>query len=339
MGQQVKGYRRNARYGGPSNRRDGKGVGGHWEVNPPRQYGWRQSGSGLTSKEYGRGIGMGTEMRKRVEEAMQGAGYRTNGRVRRGNEHVGYVVRGEYRKSRRTEEKGKGVGRGRKEEGKGWIEKERRRTRSRRVRGMELEMGRRIGRERVNREYRVGGLGLLRECKIAWQLVKRRDRGYREQPKRENSKTTKKVRTHGVKRRRQARAVAVVRTGLMNMEGRRVKRFVRKRELAGRKQTQARRQREGRMRYHARSISTKYGRREAVETEGSKGGLVLGGYYGYKVTVIGPRDGARRTKKVVRGVGTVPQSRKVGRIGISEGIAKTSIGTRGVRVTYCYGVG
>jgi hypothetical protein len=66
---------------------------------------------------------------------------------------------------------------------------------------------------------------------------------------------------------------------------------------------------------------------------------VRGGYYGYKVTVIGTRDGSRRTKKVVMWMGTVPKSTKGARIGSAEGVAKTSVGTMGVRVEYCYELG
>lgn len=64
----------------------------------------------------------------------------------------------------------------------------------------------------------------------------------------------------------------------------------------------------------------------------------LGGYYGYRVTVKGPLNGARRTTRRERGLGTVPGSLKSGRIGTAEGVAKTSVGTRGVQVAYCYGM-
>jgi hypothetical protein len=66
---------------------------------------------------------------------------------------------------------------------------------------------------------------------------------------------------------------------------------------------------------------------------------VRGGYYGYKVTVIGTRGGSRRTKKSVRWRGTVPKSTKGARIGSAEGVAKTTVGTMGVRVEYCYELG
>lgn len=63
----------------------------------------------------------------------------------------------------------------------------------------------------------------------------------------------------------------------------------------------------------------------------------LGGYYGYRVRVKGPLNGSRRTTRREMGLGTVPGSTKRGRIGTAEGVAKTSVGTRGVQVGYCYG--
>lgn len=66
---------------------------------------------------------------------------------------------------------------------------------------------------------------------------------------------------------------------------------------------------------------------------------IEGGYYGYRVTVTGTLNGGRRTTKMILGRGPMPYSTKRARIGSAEGVAKTSVGTLGVRVEYCYGLG
>lgn len=152
------------------------------------------------------------------------------------------------------------------------------------------------------------------------------------------------------------RGVVMVLSGVRKRERRRVKRRVRKRERAGRKHKKARRDFVGRMKYQARK--SKYGRKglirqsggakhfgrgssglDAPQARGGKEQQGMPGYYGYKVTVVGTLDGGRRTKKMVMWRGTVPKSTKGARRGSAEGVAKTSVGTMGVRVEYCYELG
>jgi hypothetical protein len=149
----------------------------------------------------------------------------------------------------------------------------------------------------------------------------------------------------------EAMATVVARSGKRRMEGRRVKRRVRKREGAGREHRKARRSVEARRKAHGRK--SRYGRsygyggfstrQRSPDQDGSatfsSAAQRLGGYYGYRVTVTGPLNGSRRTKRWEKGMGTVPSSSKASRRGTAEGVAKTSVGTRGVQVTYCYGLG
>jgi hypothetical protein len=246
--------------------------------------------------------------------------------------------------------------------------------RERRARRYESEVGRKVTRERVNRSDVRGERGRRGEVGERMRGRVSMERSYREkrtgkgegvtegrrekrgkarageasgekaaevegERKGEREKRRKrKERKAGV--RREARAVVVVRGGVMRMERRRVKRRIRKREGAGRAHMRVRREMEGRRKYHGRK--SKNGRVAKGTRRGKKGagsGERKGGYYGYRVTVKGPLNGARRTTTMVRGRGTVPESRKEGRIGTAEGVAKTSVGTRGVQVGYCYGIG
>ena len=78
-------------------------------------------------------------------------------------------------------------------------------------------------------------------------------------------------------------------------------------------------------------------RRKGKEKKGEK--KRKGGYYGYRVTVKGTLNGGRRTRTYERQKGTVPGGTKRARVRMGEEVAKTTVGTRGVRVEYCYGRG
>lgn len=245
--------------------------------------------------------------------------------------------------------------------------------RERRARRYESEVGRKVTRERVNRSDvrgergRRGEMGGRRRGRVGMERAyrekstgkgegvteeRREKRGKARSGEKEKAgeveaerkgerekRRKRKDRKGGV--RREARAVVVVRGGVMRMERRMVKRRIRKREGAGRAHMRVRREWEGRRKYHGRK--SKYGRVAKGTRRGKEGNVAegkrQGGYYGYRVTVKGPLNGARRTTTMVRGRGTVPDSRKEGRIGTAEGVAKTSVGTRGVQVAYCYGIG
>lgn len=144
--------------------------------------------------------------------------------------------------------------------------------------------------------------------------------------------------------RTEAVAVVVVRSGVRRMERRMVKRRKRKREGGGREHRRVRREWGGRRKSHGTKSDHGRVRKGREGTDGTQGKPCVetkrgGGYYGYKVTVTGTVNGSRRTKRVERKLGTVPQSMKGARIGTAEAVAKTSVGTRGVQVSYCYGIG
>ena len=120
------------------------------------------------------------------------------------------------------------------------------------------------------------------------------------------------------------------RSGRRNVEERRCKMVARKREGT----TDHRKERgevEKRREKHAtKSLKGRKQRRERKKTTG---------YYGYKITVKGTRGGARRPRTYVTQKGKRLRGRKKGRRMSHEQVAKTTVGTLGVRVQYCYGRG
>lgn len=315
---------------------------------------------------------------KRGEERREGRKGKLERRKkeekRRGGEKAEEVERVEKKQEQR-----RAKGKQRKEEVKEEVEERKKSQleRKRERRGMRYmsEVGRKVTMERVNRSGlrkkrgRRKEVGVMRRGRVAQErlyrekskknedgekderLVKRGERmeggeakgGAVEVATKEREKRRKKKERKG-EVRREAMAVVVVRGGVMRMERRMVKRRIMKREKAGRDHMRVRRDWGKRRKQHGKK--SKYGRVEAQETgvrsQGvASSGLVKrqGGYYGYRVRVKGPLNGSRRTKKKERGNGTVPESMKKGRIGTAEGVAKTSVGTRGVQVAYCYGRG
>jgi hypothetical protein len=94
---------------------------------------------------------------------------------------------------------------------------------------------------------------------------------------------------------------------------------------------EVRRNREKRRRYHEKRKEG--GRKKEEEKEKKKG------YYGYQIRVKGPLGGARRTRTYGIQKGKVPRGTKKARRRETSEHAKTKIGTLGVKVTYCYGLG
>jgi hypothetical protein len=321
MGQQVKGYRRNAVYGTETRRRGGR-KGCIEEVNPPGKDGWKKSGVERNAKGYGESEGRGNRRRKSVEEVLREGGNVTNGRGRKGDSKKGYVVVGEYRRVKElgseSGQKGKGKVAGKKvgersegrevisteEEGKSEKEKRERKLEYRK-RNYERKLGRKVGRERVDRSEEV------------------RKRGRRGEVSRRRGRERSALEV--------GRVVTVVLGGVRRMERLLGERVVRKREGSGRGHRKALREVEGRRKQHGKRSSN--GRRRKV-VKGKQGG-----YYGYRVSVEGTRNGGRRTTKTELGRGRVSRSRKRGRLGEWEGVAKTSVGTLGVRVGYRYSQG
>ena len=117
-----------------------------------------------------------------------------------------------------------------------------------------------------------------------------------------------------------------------------IRRESRKRLIGGRDHRKVRRERERRRGSHAKR-SSRGRKRRGMEEEKKEEKKRKGGYYGYRVTVKGTLNGGRRTRTYERQKGTVPGGTKRARVRMGEEVAKTTVGTRGVRVEYCYGRG
>ena len=163
--------------------------------------------------------------------------------------------------------------------------------------------------QRERRERRRQG---ERGKKVHRQRV---DRGEVRQQRKRNKERRRRMRAGGVGRRMgEKRRVATRRSGLRPREARVGRRRTRQREKVGKEHRKRRREFRGRR--NQRRGSDRKGRQKR----------------GYGVCVRGPRNGSRRTKEW-----------KAGRKGSSsknlprkewEGVAKTSVGTRGVKVIY-----
>lgn len=299
MGQKVRGYRRNVPYGEESLRIEKKSW--RFEVNPEGRSGWNLGTAGRTEKEYGKSLSRGRKRIQEREEVRNYHGYESNGRGRKGRPERGYVVYGEY------------TGPDRKEEGKG-------QERERRVE---------VGRVRVVRKYEKRRKGKIERKRT--NLKERRKRKKLEGEKGERALVLGAGR--GGKRKKGAeRCEAVCRSGRMPTGKRRGK--LRARELEqGVNHVEVRRSRENLRAHHAKSSPNGRKRRKEKKERGQ------GGYYGYQVVVNGTVGGSRRTMKYTRQGGTLPRGTKKARRTTSRELAKTKIGTLGVRVTYAYSLG
>ena len=331
------------------------------EVNPPGKDGWESKGSSLSEKGYGKNGGLVSKLKDRVEEVRKSEGYETNGRGVEGDGAHGYVVYGEYlrvvprsRGAVLQNVKGQGV------KGGMVIEEEvLEAKRERRVRRYEASTGLKVRRERVNRGEVVESMGRKRERGVMRRGRAMMERSHLEKvgsgskgaSKGSGGKVLTEEEVYGLEKRAvlkrsagvvctEAMAVVVVRSGVRRMERLLVKLLVRKREGAGREHRRIRREVDGRRKAHAYKSRSgrRYGGNKSTSSVTSEEKR-KGGYYGYRVTVTGTLNGSRRTKRWEMGRGTVPQSRKECRRGLSEGVAKTSVGTLGVQVGYCYGLG
>jgi hypothetical protein len=252
----------------------------------------------------------------------------------------GEVVKCKRERRRRRYERSTGIKVKRERVNREWEREERGRRDE-----MEKRWDRRIFLERthrVNPRYEVKRVKALDEVHIKRALA--RESGGKEE-KKEMRETIEAERTkRGRKRgrsdgkvRSSAVAVVVVRSGVMRIERRMVKRRKRKREEGGREHRRERRSWGGIMKSHARR--SPHGKALRPTSSPVSATTINHGYYGYRVTVTGTINGSRRTKRVDRKFGTVPMSMKGARIGTAEGVAKTSVGTRGLQVSYCYGRG
>ena len=251
--------------------------------------------------------------RKGVEEVRAAHGCVSNGCGVKGTPAAGYVIYGEYRV----------LG-----AGDVALEKKRASALSRRVVHYRKRWG--CGRRR-NRRSVVDRRAYHGEEKEVQRLVEGTA------GRRKRSHVSKEVPRERTAVTRENRAQAVARSGRRPSEVRRAKRIAR--ELEGTlSHREVMRERKARMSRHATSSAK--GRQD-----GSRGGagVVSGGeregYRGYKVRVKGVLGGAMRTMTYTDQKGVMPRGTKRARRGGHDAVAKTTVGTRGVRVEYCYGRG
>ena len=324
MGQKVGGYRRNVPYGKETRLLS---QGWTFEVNPKGRVGWNTGTSGRKEKEYGEELNESRRLRKELEEVRKLYGCESNGLGRKGTKQTGYTVYGEYRSGENKPSSTSGA-----------------KLKGYKTRRNEDQLI--VALERVVRSYEA-----KRKCKVDRKRTNLKDRRKKKgiETVWNEKEERKSVLGYSSKRRKaEERCETIALSGVRPVAQRRANRMVR--ELEGNmNHIEILRNREGLTTHHARS--SQYGRKrlgevdpmnlihsqnkENEETDSSK----KGGYYGLNVTVKGPLEGSRRTLSYVVQRGTVPRGTKRARIMMSHEHAKTTYGTLGVRVTYCYGRG
>jgi len=336
MGQKVGGYRRNVPYGQESlllstNSSSGKQSGWIFDVNPKGVVGWNRGTSGTKEREYGKELSEARRLRKELEEVRRSSGCESNGLGRKGTRQSGYFVYGEYTGGSNglAHEKGDSV--------QGGLDKgstsSTKRVRSTGKGGVERlstnDLS--VARERVARNYES-----QRKTKVERKRTNLKDR--RKEKGLEGEKEERKSVLVGYSSKRvkgEERCEAIALSGVIPITKRRTNLIVRELE-SGLNHIEVLRNREGLRRHHAKSSQT--GRKRLGEME-RVSPRMKGGYYGLKVIVKGPLEGARRTIAYVIQLGTVPRGTKRARRRTTHEHGKTKIGTVGVRVTYCYGRG
>jgi len=332
MGQKVGGYRRNVPYGKETllletDQTSKKGW--IFEVNPKGKVGWNRGTSGTKEKEYGKELSGARRLRQEVEERRRASGCESNGLGRKGTQERGYLVYGEY-----TSGRGNLVETGsRDQEKRGSLREGRKRTRLSRKGGVDSlsKSDLSVARERVARNYEK-----KRQAKVERKRTNLKDR--RKEKGLETEKEERKSVLSGYSSKRvkgDERCEAIALSGVIPTTKRRTNLIVRELER-GLNHREVLRNREALRRHHAKSSQTGRKRLGEVARDSSQ---PQGGYYGLKVTVKGPLEGARRTTTYVIQLGTVPRGTKRARRRINHEHAKTKVGTVGVRVTYCYGRG
>lgn len=331
MGQKVGGYRRKAAYGQetvslPTSVWKAKGDRAwRFEVNPEGRVGWNRGSAGTTGKTYGETLSQGRGLRKEVEEVRKLFGCESNGLGRKGRPWRGYTVHGEYtytpgepkpRVGPRPETPGESTGAPRGRKGK--------KPKKKRIQPY-VEADFQAARSRLTRKYE-GRRGAK---------VERKRRNLKERRKEKGLEAEKKERAlvlgPSTKRRKAGeRCEAVTLSGILPTAERRTKLIASELEH-GLNHMEVRRGVESLRTHHAKS--SQFGRIQPGAGEGAHG------YYGYKVRVKGPLGGARRTMTYVIRNGTVPLGTKSARRREGFEHAKTKIGTLGIKVTYCYGIG
>lgn len=307
MGQKVGGYRRNVPYG-KETRLVSEGWG--FEVNPKGRVGWNVGTSGRKESEYGSTLNESRRLRKEREEVRASQNCVSNGLGRKGTKESGYTVYGEYR----ARKGGKGSESSDEKEGKEGKKKQREVALERVVMNYEREMETIV--ERKRRDLNE----LSRKEGNEWIQT--------ELSERKTVLGGSSKRQHGDERCR-----VIARSGRRPVTGIRTNRITM--ELEGSlSQMDIMRNVESVITHHG--MSSQHGRKRLGEVDKTRN---QGGYYGRNVTVKGPLEGSRRTLVYTIQVGTVPRGTKRARIMESHEHAKTTYGSLGVRVTYCYGRG
>jgi hypothetical protein len=160
--------------------------------------------------------------------------------------------------------------------------------------------------------------------------------------KEEGRKEERKIRRNSTKNRRKRNehvevthlnlGIAVVLIGSINVEKRRVNRLKKERTEEGLNHMQVIKEREARCTIH-RTLSSNGCQKAGIGTKSE------GGYYGYRFQIKGTIDGSRRSLKYEIKAGVIPNGTKRARVTYAEGVAKTSVGSVGLRVEYCYSLG
>lgn len=356
MGQKGKGYRRNVDYGLRTmtlpvgwhdrvNQTDDSSISSakiesleYWKTT---SYGEIQSGSSnrslfwITSKE----------RRREVEEVRRRYGYRSNQLTRKGSEGNGYQVSGGYYDVgyRRVGYSLDSADEASYMEGKrrNQVNRLGARDRLRLAKEKERKVPRSYDRVDLNQRRRT-------EAKTMWEelssIAPKRPQASRSSG--ESSGLSKSGIHLRMKRiTSEGRAGVVLRSGKLPVVDRRAKVVKMEREK-GRTHIRVRWERESRRKSHASKKSSLRLTDKASTTLRSRGlynkqgsGYRGEGYYGYRVKVKGTLDGSRRTMAYAMESGTVPGSTRRARVRSAENVAKTSVGTRGIRVEYCYGMG
>lgn len=272
-----------------------------FKVNPKGMMGWNIGTSGRKESEYGITLNNSQLLRKEREEVIENKNTLSNGLGRKGTKEIGYTVYGEYRLRKGKEDIDK-------------IKEDRVRSLERVVMNYEITRGTTVNRSRTDLKDRsiIGENEWIRT----------------EVNERKTVLSSSSKRQYG-----EERCYAVTRSGRIPMTGRRTKLITIELENSL-SQMDILRNIESVVRHHG--ISSSNGRKRLGEVDTS---IHKGGYYGRNVIVKGPLEGSRRTLAYTIQIGTVPRGTKRARVMESHEHAKTTYGTLGVRVTYCYGRG
>ena len=309
MGQKTKGFRRGERYGRSSNRKGrGKGNRGwQFQINPVGIYGYYYNIPAKTNRNYGKYAQDGMMLTNAVEQLLYSKGCTTNGIGVTGSRRHGYTVHGEYRRSN-TNLHDLNASLARVEV----IAEELRETK--------------VNRTRTSVED-LRQLATTTTATTATTVMSPLSRPLEDRYQRRS----KSFRIRGPESRVSSIDLwkAVVRSGIIPSSTLLAKRVARQLEdtIQHRKVIRE---------LEAIIITHAYDSPHGLKTSSQP---LKDGYWGYKVTVKGVIGGSLRTTQSILQEGRIPESTKEARIATSHSVAKTSIGTRGVQVDYCYGIG